>query len=629
MKNKNFPSFFILVSFLLMIFCLSSCSNASSYSYEKDNKVCVILVENEDFLTVSNDASDDENNPNVAYLEKNNNNQVSFAIKTNENYVPSTCSYRRYRFVKLEDNTFLVQLFRIEYSVRVSLTFKYVEPKENPDDPPTTENIITYDPNGGELINSKRNKVSYNTEYHPRPNTSIGTNIMKRDGYNLIGWNTESDGSGEHIGLGSRYLDVNNSSFTLYASWVKYSDATNFEYKVTNETKGYLAITKYLGNEEIISVPEFIDGKTVTRIEKDAFVNLSMETVILPKSIVSINKGAFNNCAFKELYFYDNIVNIYDESFVDCLNFSTVHINAIEGARFVTADRHAAYADKVDKLILNKDKQKIIILGGSGAYYNVDACLLHDYYPSYEVFNLAINGWFNGPCQMEIISKYMGQGDYLLHVIEMCGKYQFMTDISMGDCDDVMEYDYRYFCCLELNFDLASLVDIRHVTHFFDVFDAFNDVRDKLPVTPYTAYVYFADERGDYLPSDELRTKIIPEDGSKIISEEASIDPESLSEEGAYRLANYYQELMYKGTLVLFAYCPVNKDALPEQDLDERIIFGLTSKVDNYLAPYCRVLNSIVDVLYDFECFSDSDWHLDYAHALMFTEYLAMTIGAL
>ena len=54
-----------------------------------------------------------------------------------------------------------------------------------------------------------------------------------------------------------------------------------------------------------------------------------------------------------------------------------------------------------------------------------------------------------------------------------------------------------------------------------------------------------------------------------------------------------------------------------------------SSKVDNYLAPYCRVLNSIVDALYNFECFSDSDWHLDYAHALMFTENLAMTIGTL
>jgi hypothetical protein len=86
---------------------------------------------------------------------------------------------------------------------------------------------------------------------------------------------------------------------------------------------------------------------------------------------------------------------------------------------------------------------------------------------------------------------------------------------------------------------------------------------------------------------------------------------------------------MYKGALVLFAYCPVNKDALPEQDLDENIIFDLASKVDNYLAPYCRVLNSIVDVLYDFEYFSDSDWHLDYAHALTFTENLAMNIGAL
>ena len=629
MKTRHL-SFLFFVSFLLFVLGLSSCQKSNVQPYVRDDSLCVVLIEDEHFMTISNDTTEKINeNPSIAYVKKAKYNQVSFTLMVKDNYIPTSCSYQRYRFSKVEDNLFIVSLFRIDHSMRVSLSFEYVEPSDDPDTPPISGNTITYDPNGGELISRRNNVIAYTTEHHPRPNTSIGTNIMKREGYNLIGWNTNSDGSGEHIGLGSRYLDVDNPSFTLYAEWVKYSDASNFTYVVNNETKGYLTITKYLGNEEVVSIPELIDGKTVTRIEKDAFVNVNAETIILPKSIVGINKGAFNNCSFKELYLYDNIVRINDECFVNCLNFSTVHINAIEGARFVTADRHATYADKVDRLILNKDTQKIIILGGSGAYYNVDACLLHKYYSNYEVFNLALNGWFNGPMQMEIIIPFMGPNDYLLHCVEMCGKYQFMTDISMGDFDEVSDYDYRYFCCLEQNFDLISLADIRHVTHFFDTFTSFNTARDKLPTVPYTAYTEYADERGDYMPNDQ-RTKIVPEDGSRVISEEGTIDPTSLSEEGANRLVAYYQELESKGVSVLFAYCPVNRDSLSEADLQESNILEFNSRVENYIVPYyVRVINSISDVLLDFEWFCDSDWHLDYEHALIFTNTLIYQIGAL
>ena len=627
MKNRHL-SFFFSICFLLFGLGLLSCQNSNPETYANDDYICVILVQNEHFVTTSNDTLEKINEkPNIAYIKKDQNDQVSFTLLTQDNYVPVSCDYPFYRFIEEKDNVFIVKLFHIKYSLRVNLSFQYVEPDDEED--PTTGETITYDPNGGELLNAQRKTISYTTEHHPRPNTSIGTDMMKREGYNLIGWNTKSDGSGEHIGLGSRYLDVNNPSFTLFAEWVKYSDASNFEYIVNNETEHHLTITKYLGHEEVISIPELIDEKTVTCIEKDAFKDIEAQTIIFPKSIVAINKGAFNNCSFKELYLYDNITQIHDECFVNCLNFSTVHINAIEGARFVVADRHATYADKVDRLILNKDKQKIVILGGSGAYYNVDACLLNEHYSHYEVFNLALNGWFNGPMQMEIIIPFMGPNDYLLHCVEMCARYQFMTDIAMGDFDEVSDYDYRYFCCLEQNFDLISLADIRHITHFFDTFTSFNIARDKLPTVPYTAYTDYADERGDYMPNDQ-RTKIIPADGSKIISEEGAIDPDSLTEEGANRLINYYLKLQDKGANILFAYCPVNRDSLSEKDLEEANVLAFVSKVDNYIAPYCSfVVNSISDVLFDFECFCDSDWHLDFEHALIFTSTLIYQIGDL
>ena len=53
------------------------------------------------------------------------------------------------------------------------------------------------------------------------------------------------------------------------------------------------------------------------------------------------------------------------------------------------------------------------------------------------------------------------------------------------------------------------------------------------------------------------------------------------------------------------------------------------SRVTNYFGSYCTILNSLESVLLDFECFADSDWHLDYEHALIFTRQLGFAIGDL
>ena len=65
--------------------------------------------------------------------------------------------------------------------------------------------------------------------------------------------------------------------------------------------------------------------------------------------------------------------------------------------------------------------------------------------------------------------------------------------------------------------------------------------------------------------------------------------------------------------------------------------FAIYSGIINELNPFintgdvCLIapFNRKETVLLDFECFADSDWHLDYEHALIFTEQLGSAIGAL
>lgn len=67
----------------------------------------------------------------------------------------------------------------------------------------------------------------------------------------------------------------------------------NFEYKITeNDGKKTIAITKYLGNEEIVTIPDEIDNIPVTVIDEHSLRNKNIRQIIIPQNIVSIKQNA-------------------------------------------------------------------------------------------------------------------------------------------------------------------------------------------------------------------------------------------------------------------------------------------------------------------------------------------------
>ena len=55
-------------------------------------------------------------------------------------------------------------------------------------------------------------------------------------------------------------------------------------------------LVKYDGNENIITIPETIDGMVVSKIDKEAFANTNVEFVVVPGSVKLIGDRAFANC---------------------------------------------------------------------------------------------------------------------------------------------------------------------------------------------------------------------------------------------------------------------------------------------------------------------------------------------
>ena len=632
-----------------------------SFSIDKDDRPSITLVGNSHFSIASHNQEQSKKNSNVAYLIKGD--SISYTINVDNNYYLSGTDYRSESIVFLGDNQYYLTLTNIKYSIRVTLYIEEIEKQDSsqhPDSsdggdqssggdhssseiiPPQVKNQITYDANGGEYIlvdGQKSNKTIYSTIHHPRPNTSIGTDIMKRDGYVLYGWNTKDDLSGEHIGLGSRYLDLEQDSFTLYAEWAPYTAADSFVASLVDKPHAHVEIKGYSGNHTTIVVPEFINNYPVEKISANSFNGINAETIILPKTIYTIEENAFVNCAFKEIYFYDNLLNVCDGSFANCQKLATLHINAILPPRYVATDRHSSFADKIDNIIINENKKKIIIGGGSGAFYSVDACLLKEIYPDYEPFNVAINGWFNNFVQLDIINKYLHKGDIFLHYVESCGSYQLLARNDMGNYDEVTGYDCRFMNCLELNYDLLALSDIRKSTHVFDVFAAFNKARQAQKPQKYTDYTNYADERGDYSSDPELRIKpvthqVIDEETGEVIkeaalSEEGEISNDCYSEDGNAELRSYYYDFSKKGAKIMFAFAYVNGGSLTSQDTDTINLLDFHSNMTSAFGDCAIYLNTIYEAILDYSCFSDTDWHLDYENALKYTALLAERMGAL
>ena len=515
------------------------------------------------------------------------------------------------------------------------------------------ESYISYYPNGGTYLDGNDSDepftVGVSFKNRLRPNTEVGTDRFTRRGYVQIGWNTKADGSGEHVGLGSRATVPVGESFALYAEWVKESPTEDFTFRKYG--KGY-TVTGYTGNDECVVLPTRYQGSAVYVLAGGVFKNNNtVKTVIVPPSYETIGDSAFENCSLEELYLFDNVDYIADGCFVNCPDFSTVHVNAVEAPRF-GKNLFSEYnlADKYDILILNQNKQKLIAFGGSGTYMSLDTLQMEEELGAagedYICLNLAVNGWFNGAAQMQMIAHYLKEGDILLHMPESSSGFSLLYDVSMTP--STLEFDYnrlRFYYCIEANYDLFSLFDLRTVTDFFDGFSAFNDEREDMEETSYTDYKERVDWYGteeyirDLAYIDERGNLALPKLVNARTAGEADLVLEYLTDETANeRLNGFYDSLAARGIKVFFSCTAINADTLekrlasPEEfhrvSDDGSLYYGrpegisdpdyasLAEWVEAYETEmngrlHASILLSVSDVLYHTRNFFEPDYHLN------------------
>ncbi len=382
--------------------------------------------------------------------------------------------------------------------------------------------VILYHPNGGTCTLTKDDYLTetYNatTIYHC-PNAKPDLGVFKREGYVLLGYNTERDGSGTFYAPGWNVIMPERGAISLWCVWIKASPAEDFTYTVSASTKTfqysksekittkYVTITKYKGTDTTVVIPETIDGYPVTHLSAGVFKdNKNLTTLVFPRCIISVASSTVQNCQnFTTLRFFDSVQTMPDDWYAKCPNFSKIYLGAMRMPSYLSG-RNGTYAVKFDWLITAPGK-KIVIVSGSNSAYGIDSPLLESKLKEagyeYSVVNYGQNASTAAAFYIEVISNYINPGDILIHEPEL-NKFQY----GHNEIDNVL---WQIF---EGAYDAYSCVDIRHYFKLFSVMAARNtNARSRDPQSYETFTTDTVNAWGDYskkkVGTDEKTTQAL------------------------------------------------------------------------------------------------------------------------
>lgn len=131
----------------------------------------------------------------------------------------------------------------------------------------------------------------------------------------------------------------------------------NFEYRIEKEN---ITITKYIGTDTIVDVPETIDGIEVNKIGKYAFSECrDLLEVNLPNSINIIGSHAFYNCRkLMTISASDGIYEMEDGAFKNCEELRNVTLYMVEGRAKCIKDLLAESNQEMYFTLIYDEKQE-------------------------------------------------------------------------------------------------------------------------------------------------------------------------------------------------------------------------------------------------------------------------------
>ncbi len=567
-KQKSKSSAFTgLCLLLLSLLLLTSCAK------EDASEVHVVLEEGEGFH-----CSD------AAKIIRSGE-DVSFSVSMEEDYEITSREPEHTGITEEEDGSLTVTLKAVSYPTVITLTAEKL-----PYQIRYHENL----PDGasaGSEIPADRTLLQSAGRKHLRVNTLNAADSFRLDGYTLTGYNTAPDGSGTHIGLGSRCDALYEKETTLYAEWSPWDEASLFTFETLPD--GTLSLTGFsgqagntdkenttgnngntqekfqtTGNYDTLTIPGTVNGQTVTEIGEHALSGGGYRILILPDTLRRISLYAFSDSSLEELYLFDNLIEITDYAVEGCENFHTLHINAATPPVYA-GNYFASFTDKTDRLRLLSGQRKLILFSGSSTRFGYDCEAIDEALSDYAPVNMGVFAYTNALPQLELCRTFTSPGDILLHAPEFdAAKRQFCT---------TNEIDDKLFAMIETDYDLLTRLSLTEYRGTLTAFQTFLKTRRGMTPRSYSESPADYDEDGqtvstpsynmygDYITyrpnaSDDAPIYELPVDYVKeAFPKSTYIEP----------LNAEYQRFLSDGVTVYFTYAPRNAAAISDRSTKE------------------------------------------------------------
>lgn len=380
--------------------------------------------------------------------------------------------------------------------------------------------VIGYALNGGRFTDERGGRYyakNYTLPHGIHPNVSQGQE-MAREGYLLTGWNTKSDGTGEHVGLGSRASVEDGETLLLYAEWAEETAETLFDYvlidrnripELYSERRDKAAklkeltqnaqsqnlcavITKFHGNAKTLVIPDRIgEYEVCVTAPLTLSDNRTLEKIVFPNTMRYLMERSFLSCsALKEIVLSDNMRYVDYNAFGVNHKIETLRINAATPP-LNGLNESAQLANKLELLSRSGEGPRTVFFGSCATWYGVNA----EYFTQKtgrNSYNMAVEGDTCILFQLDLLAQYLRSGDTLVYNCDLGSPYLMLYDIS---------FDQRAFRMVEFNYDLLATLNIQR---YDDVLSALNEylITKRLMLSAgesgsYSDYIDYVTERGD------------------------------------------------------------------------------------------------------------------------------------
>ena len=457
----------------------------------------------------------------------------------------------------------------------------------------------------------------FSLDYFLYPNTPGNLGYFEREGYTLVGYNTEPDNTGNYYNVGGKAFEDTDHVIELWCVWSEQSPEEDFVFSYSALYNGWM-VDAYNGEDTDVSIPDAHENEPVVGVANGAFAgNETVNSIVFPPSLRIIADGA---CAdMPELHYlviYDSLDYISDASFQNDYGLYAVFFSAATNPRYTHFFNN--HAKKIELMNYWKDSERplMIILGGSSTTYAVDAQQLESLLDrDYLVLNCGSNGANLFNMTSDWAMRFMDEGDFLLQIIE----YSFW---QMGG----VQCTWETFRSFESCYNVYSWSYAGKYSKLFDSFHDFLSHRRGEAETTYEAYVSnLAGTVGYYDNQGTLTVETKPNGSENFWKNRSIYFGGNFLYDFMVDYSNYqYEKLAERGIGCAMAFTPLNRNSLYSYQTDEAM-----EDFERYLRDNLNVaiISDLQENILDPAIFFDDDYHLAAPARAEYTERLAADLN--